>query len=231
VAERAAYFEDLFHQASSYTVHIDLTSGGALYPQADSDGWPYLLALVLTITILTIGVVLAPHLLVEEKERHTIDVLLVSPASYNQVIAGKALAGLFYCLTAAVVVLAFDARYIVHWEAVILAMLLGAACAVLIGLLFGVLSDAPSTVNMWAGIGLGTLIVPVFLQVFVNNQWPAFIRAVLPYVPSVAMSRIVQMSMAQSVQMPALLANVAVLAAWSVVIFALVVRQLRRIGR
>jgi len=42
--------------------------------------------------------------MVEEKEKHTMEALLVSPASYSQIVLGKTIAGIFYCLTAAAVV-------------------------------------------------------------------------------------------------------------------------------
>lgn len=69
------------------------------------------------------------------KGTYTLDALLVSPARLWQVVAGKALAGLFYCLAAAVVVFAFNTRIVVHWEIAALAAVLGAAFAVAVGLL------------------------------------------------------------------------------------------------
>jgi ABC-2 type transport system permease protein len=231
LAERAAFFEALLGKASWQTVRINLELGGALYPAPDSTGWSYMLALVLTITILTMGVVLAPHLLVEEKERHTLEVLLVSPASYSQVIAGKAIAGAFYCLVAAVVVMAFDARYIVHWGMLSLGVLLGIGCAVSIGLFFGVYSDSGSTVNVWAGLGLGVLIVPAFLQFFANSGWPGFVQAILSYIPSAALARLVRSSMAGDVQAGLLSVDALILVLWSLFFFGLILRQLKRIDR
>ncbi len=230
-AERAAYFEDLLGQASWRTVRIDLALGGVLYPETDSVGWSSMLALVFTITILVMGVVLAPHLLVEEKERHTIDVLLVSPASYSQVIAGKALVGTFYCMAAAVVVMAFDARYIVHWGVLFLAVLLGAIFAVSIGLHFGVYFDSGSTVNMWAGMSLSALIIMAFLQFFANSEWLPFIQATLRYIPSTVLVRLVHLSMAGDIQVRVLWNDALVLVLWSLLFLGLVVRQLKRIDR
>jgi ABC-type Na+ efflux pump permease subunit len=231
VAERASFFEALLGEASWQTVRIDLVLGGALYPPTGSVGWAYMLALVLTITILTMGVVLAPHLLVEEKEHHTFDVLLVSPASYSQVIAGKALAGALYCLAAAVVVVAFDARYIVHWGVLSLAVLLGAICSVSIGMLVGASFDSGSSVNMWAGISLGALIVPAFLGFFTNSEWPAFIQTILPYLPSVALARLARLSMAGDIQARVVWTDALVLVLWSLLFFGLVVRIMKRIDR
>ena len=159
-AEKAAFFEDLLTRASWSTIRIELVPGSVIYPQIGTGGWPFVLALTMTITIITLGVILVPHLMVEEKEGHTIEVLLVSPASLGQIITGKALAGIFYCISAALVFLIFDARYIVHWEVILLAVFLGAACTVMIGLFIGVLFDSPSTINMWSGTVIAILIVP-----------------------------------------------------------------------
>jgi ABC-type transport system involved in multi-copper enzyme maturation permease subunit len=230
-AERAAYFEELLTRASWSTVRIDLEAGGALYPTIGTGGWLFMLALTMTIALITLGVILVPHLMVEEKERHTIDVLLVSPASLGQIIAGKALVGLFYCASAALITLIFDARYIVHWEVMLLAVLLGAVCAVMIGLLLGVLYDSPSTVNMWAAMVIAMMIVPAFMQEFISSKWPAFIEVILPYIPSVAISNLVRWSMVGTLQARSIWTSVLVLSVWSGIFFVLVLRQLRRIDR
>ena len=59
-----------------------------------------MIATVLVIVLATIGGFMVPYLILEEKQTHTMEVLLVSPASVSQIGTGKALAGLFYCLAA-----------------------------------------------------------------------------------------------------------------------------------
>ena len=68
----------------------------------------------LAIALLTIGILLSPLLIIEEKESHTFEALLVSPASFTQVIAGKALAGASYCLIAALAVLLLTHNLVVQ---------------------------------------------------------------------------------------------------------------------
>ncbi len=55
-----------------------------------------LLPLLLIMTLGMIGAMVVPLLLVEEKEKRTLDFLLSSPASLKEIIAGKALTGVVY---------------------------------------------------------------------------------------------------------------------------------------
>jgi ABC-2 type transport system permease protein len=105
VEEIGKYFERKLGELIGIPVEIDLDNP-AVYPGPDTDGQPFMISLSLVVAVITIGAFLVPYLIVEEKEKHTIEALMVSPASYSQVVAGKAIAGLFYCLVAAAVVFA-----------------------------------------------------------------------------------------------------------------------------
>jgi ABC-2 type transport system permease protein len=59
--------------------------------------------------MLTMGILLVPTLMLEEKQTRTMDALLVSPASISQVVIGKAIAGFFYILVTAAIV------YLIYW--------------------------------------------------------------------------------------------------------------------
>jgi len=166
VNDLARFFEDELGGASWQNIRI--TAGGnSLYPIPGDRGFTYMISLVFVVIILTMGVALVPSLFVEEKESHTLDVLLVSPASYNQVIAGKAIAGVFYCLLASLVIMLFDHHWFVHWGLAVAVILLGSTFAVLLGLLVGTIIEDSSGIGMWAGLAMGTLIMPVFLRTFV----------------------------------------------------------------
>ncbi len=56
----------------------------------------YLLVLFLVMSLTMTGTFMVPLLLVEEKDKHTMEFLLVSPATSTEVVAGKALTGLAY---------------------------------------------------------------------------------------------------------------------------------------
>ena len=99
VSEQVAFFESVLSQASGTAVHINV-AGNILYPsQADSRQFT-MVSISLMIMILLIGLALVPYLFIEEKENHTMEALLVSPASFWQLVVGKMIAGTLYCLVA-----------------------------------------------------------------------------------------------------------------------------------
>ena len=65
----------------------------------------YYLILLLVMGLTMVGVFVVPTILVEEKEKHTLQAITVSPASYVDVVVGKALVGLFYALLTALILL------------------------------------------------------------------------------------------------------------------------------
>ena len=230
VAELVAFFEEELGEASWQTVRIHV-AGHALYPSSDLGGQPFLLAMNLTILVLVVGLALVPYLLIEEKETHTFDALLVSPARYSQVVAGKALAGMFYCLCAAVVVFLFNIRWIVHWEIAALAFLWGAAFAVAIGLLLGIISENPTSVNLWVGLLLMLLLLPMLLLELASAKLPTLVQVILPWTPSVALAKLVGFSMVGPVPAASIWSNMGILAVESLVFYALVAWRVRRSDR
>lgn len=230
VAELAAFFEDELGRASWQTVHITVQDH-AVYPSSELGGQPFLLAMNLTLMVLVVGLALVPHLLVEEKETHTFEALLVSPARFSQVVAGKALAGLFYCLCAAVVVFVLNARWIVHWEVAALAFLLGAAFSVALGLLMGVVSENPTTINLWMSLIVMTLLMPMILMQLASAKLPAVVQAIIPWMPTVAMADLIGFSMTGAIPAPDLWSNVGILVVESLAFYALVVWRVRRSDR
>jgi ABC-type transport system involved in multi-copper enzyme maturation permease subunit len=230
VAELVAFFEDEFSRASGQTVHIAV-AGHAVYPSSELGLQPSLLAMNLTMLLLVVGLALVPYLLIEEKETRTFEALLVSPARFGQVVAGKALAGVFYCLCAAVVIFLFSTRWIVHWELVALAFLLGAAFAVAAGLLMGIVSENPTTVNLWVGLLVMLLLVPMLLAELASAGLPVVVQGILPWVPSVAMAKLTRFSMMVAVPAGDVWSNAGVLAAESLVFYALVMWRVRRSDR
>jgi hypothetical protein len=66
----------------------------------DSGGLGVLTGLGLGFVVLMTGMILPPHLILEEKQTHTMDVLRVSLAGAGHIVVAKALTGLFYCFLA-----------------------------------------------------------------------------------------------------------------------------------
>lgn len=229
-SEARVFFQERLTQLAGQTVRINV-EGHAVYPSPDSGGQASMITMSLVTAVLAICGAIVPFLMIEEKETHTLDALLVSPASIGQVVTGKALAGLFYGLTVAGVVLAFNLRMVVHWEVAVLATVCGSLFAVAIGLLLGSLFDNPGSMNLCFGGVLLILIMPVFLTGALGLNAPQAVRAILPWVPSVLWADVVRATFAQSVPWGQVGLNLGVVSGWVVLLLALVAWRVRRSDR
>jgi ABC-2 type transport system permease protein len=138
-----------------------------IYEETDSDVHGFnlnhmVLPLLLLLTFGMTGAFVVPLLLVEEKEKRTIDFLLTSPAKLMEVIAGKALTGVVYSALIAAVLLALNRHMIGNWPLTMLTILFGLLLVVAIGLLMGSLFQTTMQVNTWASLALLVLIAPSF---------------------------------------------------------------------
>jgi ABC-2 type transport system permease protein len=230
VAELAAFFEQELSKASWQTVEINV-AGNAAYPPSDAGGQPFLVAMNFSLMVLMMGLSLVPYLLIEEKETHTFDALMVSPASFSQVVIGKALTGIFYCLTAALVIFLFNTKVFVHWDIAILAVVSGALFAVSVGLLAGAVAKNQATVNLWMGLMSLMMLLPIFLVRSTSSRIPTIVQTVASWIPSVAFHKLLACSMAGNLDDAPIWLNVTILVGAALVVLALVVWQVRRSDR
>jgi ABC-2 type transport system permease protein len=194
LSQLEAFFEKQFHQAAPGMGQLTLADQ-AVYPSVELSGWPAMLLLNLIVVILVIGIALVPLLMIEEKEAQTLKVLLVSPASLKQVVAGKALVGLFYSLLPALLVMLLYHYRFVHWGVALLAVLLTSLLAVSVGLLLGVLADSPTSASMWGSLVLLLVIGSGLLKLFGLELSPAA-QSALDWLPGSAMLQLFSISQA-----------------------------------
>lgn len=133
-----------------------------------------------------VGTALVPGLLIEEKEKKTLRMLMVSSASWGDIIAGKLLVALTYQLVLALIVLAVTSGYVGQVPLVLLFALLGSCLSVLLGLLLGSIFKTTSAAGALSGMLSFFYIVPVFFvgpfdQVLQNNPVAEAMRAVPTY--------------------------------------------------
>jgi len=139
-----------------------------------------LLPLLLLLTFGMTGALVVPLLLVEEKEKRTMDFLLTSPARLSEVIAGKALTGVVYSLLIAGVLLGLNRQLIGNWPLTMLTIFLGLLMIVAIGLLMGTVFQTTMQVNTWASLALLVLIAPSFP--FPGS--PVVLEAAMRFIPT-----------------------------------------------
>jgi len=226
VRENILFFNKVLSDALDMDVQINFL-GNKIYPTTEP-GYHLLMATqTATLMILLVGLILVPYLFLDEKEQHTMEALLVSPASYNQIVIGKALAGLVYTIIAAVVVLAFNFRYIVHWELLTLCFTLGAVFSVLTGLLLGILVENQSSLGLWSSVLMFFFIGPSVVSSFVNSRLPDFLIKIFSFTPGVAINHLMKYSMYKPISPPLIFKSSIFLILSSLVIFLLLIWRLR----
>lgn len=225
-AEWSKAFEQAMRELDS-RVSIRIETN-VLYPRVDSFGQYSLIAIVLAVVVFTIGASLVPLLFIVEKETHTLDALLVSPARPVQVVVGKALAGAVYCLLAGGILGLVNLRMFVHLDIALLALLLTTIFAVSVGLLLGVLSKNPTNAGI---LGSLLLLALMALTVFglVEVPWvPDSLRTLLAWLPGPAVLDLFRIALAGEIPAQMLLASTGSLLAVSLLLYGLVAWWVRR---
>jgi ABC-2 type transport system permease protein len=218
VLEQRTFFERALAELTGQTIHITVDEQ-RVYPPPDGDGFTSMATGVIVLVTITAGIFLVPYLIADEKQAKTMDALLVSPASIQQIVMGKAIAGSAYCLVTATIAVAFNYNIVVHWGAAILTVACGTAFAVGVGLLLGSLFDMPQHVNATAGVVLAVLILPIYV-VGQTARLPSIIRAILPRVPSAALNSALKISLARTVPVGDLWTDLGAVLGVSAVIYA-----------
>jgi ABC-type Na+ efflux pump permease subunit len=183
-------FEAQIEELMGRPVAVNI-EGNTVYPPADSGLWLLMVTLLPVSVIFMMGISLVPALLFEEKQTKTMAALLVAPANINQVISGKALAGLFYVMVAAGVLFITNWSGVVHWQLVPLFVLGIGLFSTAVGLLLGSFFERQQDVA-----GLTMLLILLFIgAIFIemlNMEIPPLLQTMLPWVPSVGLGKIIQ---------------------------------------
>lgn len=119
-------------------------------------------ALLSVATSFIVGASLMPNLLIEEKERRTLWMLMVSPATMTDVVAGKLLVGLVYQTGLSLVTLAVQRALTRQALVIVLFILLGASLTVAMGLLVGSVFRSVHVGGPFTGIIALFFLVPAF---------------------------------------------------------------------
>lgn len=197
-------------------------------PGVPGSGFMVSISIVLVVTMA--GVLTISHLMLEEKQTHTLDALRVSPASSGQLLLGKALVGLIYCLAGVCAVYVLNANYVVRWEFALLAGVLGAAFGTSLGTLIGSVCESQQQVTLYGFFLMGGLLLPPFV-ISMAHLIPAGAIDLLRWLPTSAIAWLVRASFAPTVPLGAALLRTSVALAWTAALFALAVWRVRRLDR
>lgn len=181
-----------------------------LYPESVTNRVINSLALTSIIALFAFCGSLVPTLMVEEKRRKTMEVLLISPASIGDIIGGKAFAGAFYGVLTSCVTAILLSRYILHWEIAALAFFLGTMLAVVCGLLLGALLNSYHTINVYSAGFLFLLFLPLVPDLLGIAPAEGF-ASLLRLFPIPALMTLTQMIFLDSIALDLLVLNAGVL--------------------
>lgn len=187
----------------------------------------YLLILVLVMALVLTGTSIVSSLLVEEKESHTIQAILVTPVSPAEIAFSKALVGVFYGVVISAILILLGQGWRGDWALTALIVMLGTLLTVAVGLLLGSLSRTSSQLNIWAGLVALTLMVPSWFwpAVFVL---PAPMRLVLRFVPTYYLADALRLTLAGEASLNNISKNLFILVGSTVLVLIAVIWQLRR---
>lgn len=113
---------------------------------------------------LLVGTGLVPNLLVEEKEKKTLRMLMVSPASFADVIVAKMLVGLVYQFLLALVAIAITGGFGIGGQIPLLLLftLLGSLFSISVGLLIGSIVNTTNAAGASGGAMSFLYVLPIF---------------------------------------------------------------------
>jgi ABC-2 type transport system permease protein len=209
------------------SIHVD---GNRVLPPPGLFGraWEVSFSMVLVLTFLALFLV--PNLIVVEKRTKTMDALLISPASAGQMALAKALAGMFYYLTAVVVILTFNWELVVHFGVLSLAILGGGIFSIGLGLLLGYLLDRQMILNAISYALLMGLMAPIFLTLF-TSYLPDFLGDLLGLVPTVSFAKLLELAFSGGVFLEQTVFSGVVLLLSGVLVWTILVWRERRKDR
>jgi len=185
----------------------------------------YFLIVLLVLALATTGAFVVPQLLVEEKEKHTLQALLVSPAGPAEVAVGKVITGMVYSLLVAAVLVALNRGWEGNWPLTLLGIVLGALLTISAGLLMGSLARTTAQVNTWSSVVMIALTVPSW---FVLIDVPASIQTVVRLIPTHYLCDLFHRAVFGEASLGRVAADLVVLAGSTLALLLLVVWRLRR---
>ena len=179
--------------------------------------------------VLFMALMVVPHLMLEEKQTKTMDALMVSPVSPGELVAGKAVAGLFYMMISGGLYLALNHAYVVNWWLTLLAFFCTAIFSIFLALFFSGLIRNPLTIGILVLPVIAIFVLPAMFQ---HEPFLApGLRDVFGVIPTSAMVEVMGFSFSSYAPLNELLTDLAIILVSIVLLYAGVVWQVRRSDR
>ncbi|GHO43681.1 ABC transporter permease [Ktedonospora formicarum] len=167
------------------------------------------------------GISLVPTLMVEEKEKKTLRMLMVSPASFSDIVAAKLLVGLGYQLLLSFVVALTLKGFTGDIPLTIVFILLGSCLALTIGLIAGSIFQSGNGVGAFSGVVSMLFLFPGFFSgnFFGNMLHGSLILQVVKILPTYYLGEGLFQSTTDQGWSPTVLLDIGVIVGATLVLF------------
>lgn len=167
-------------------------------------------------TVIFVGIMVLPNTLATEKERKTLDAILVSPASEKDVIYGKSFFGLFLTIFISLVMIFINGGFVGNFLSVMFFIVLGSTAFTGLGLLIASYVDNYSSASLLSTVFMAPLILPALLADLSRE-----IRYISYFVPSTYMFNGIKDAVLNNSGISDLYPELGVLVIFNVVVYAL----------
>ena len=182
----------------------------------------------LLVGLLSTGLLLVPTLLVEEKEKKTLRLILSAPASYADVVIGKMLVGLIYTVLLGAVLLLISRIPLSAVPQVIYFGLLGGILFLLCGVLVGIISKTGVEVNTYGTLIFLLAMVPIIFSMPGLDLIQGWLGTLIRLIPNFYVVDGMGRALQDTTTPESFVLNTGVTLAAIVAIFALATWSLRR---
>ncbi len=205
---------------------VDVSGSGKTAEPVTFDLASFFLIMLLVMGLTMVGTFVVPTILVEEKEKGTLQAILTAPASEVDLVIGKALVGFIFSLMVALLLLALNQGFAGSPGVTLLVIILGSLFLVMVGLLMGALFSTITQVNTWSSLVMLALLVPAMFNL--PPQPPAAVMMFSRFIPTGYMSHALGLSLGKQTSLGAVGLDLLILAGATVMAGAVVVWSLRR---
>jgi ABC-2 type transport system permease protein len=227
VFELKRYMEDEFTTLLDQPVTISIER---IPLQPETGGVTVLTSMGFAFVTIMVGMMVIPHMMIEEKQAKTLDALMISPAKSGHIVLGKAFAGLVYAILLLIIALIFNWDIIQQGWLFLLGGLMGTLFAVSLGILLGIIIDNRQQLTLWSWVALIPLLIPMMVSLF-DDMFPEAVVQIIKLVPSSAMLRVFRTSMSGTTPMEYFVPQLANLAIFSGIFLSIAAWLLRRQDR
>jgi len=133
---------------------------------------------IVMFVLISAGIFTPAFMLVQERERGTLQALLITPATLAEVLASKALLSFFMTLGLSYLTLALNTVSVLHPWALLATLMTAGVMCVAVGLLYGTIAGSAKTLYTLVKSLNILLIAPVVFYIFPG--WPRWIAKLFP---------------------------------------------------